>query len=785
MTVSKATRSAALQAAADALNAEAEDVKAVDISFSLDGIEIEPAKAVRVTISTENVPEGVQVVHVDDQNNAEIVNSVKVDNETVQFQADAFSIYAWVEAELTTVNFSYNGSVVNTQVVKVDKGETLYDPSSEVELPAGTLFKGWKIGTDTTVYTIEQLNAKLADYQGQTITVVAETYKAYSVTYKAEGMTLKVDTEELVGSQTSVSYEVNQEYEVASSSQQFMGWMVEGTDTVYTNGQTITLNKNLVLVAKVAEGYWLTFNEVQKGATYNAPVFVENGTNPTKPADPTCKGYTFSGWYKDEACTKAYNFNTQLNETTVKDAPHADEKHPETVVGSITLYAKWRKAPTATSTINVIYDAVEGTDAPTDATPYKLGDVVTAQTGAKAPAGKVFDKWTIVSETGTVIKTVKAGETFTIDASIVQKEDDAYFVQLVAVYADKTTTSLNYDANGGGEFLAGTQTGFPELPLNSKMTLLSGDVIDAKAGYVFLGWSQDADATEPEFTAGQEVGVDNLDPNENVLYAVWKKVFYVYHSSDNTVETVDLVDSYNIAAATKAKTLYGGYYSDYAGKGAYAGDGKEVAGTPYTGQAGAWDASKAYSTKGTAMAPEAGVTYFLKEVPNSYLLSTHIEVSEKTTSQLYDAYLTTTIDDANYQNVGFGVSNVDSAFDNLSKTITIKHGVNSTAASMTFGVSDVSHNTTGYIASLTYVTKTSGTGTAATYKLLSGSTLVRDDEAVKCYWITLDGVKVWGAGTRSFTITDKDADGIIEVKTEDGTRQEVLFDDIRVKSVLE
>lgn len=43
-----------------------------------------------------------------------------------------------------------------------------------------------------------------------------------------------------------------------------------------------------------------------------------------KPADPTRDGYTFGGWYTDEACTRAYDFATP-------------------VTADLTLYAKWTK----------------------------------------------------------------------------------------------------------------------------------------------------------------------------------------------------------------------------------------------------------------------------------------------------------------------------------------------------------------------------------------------------------------------------------------------------------
>lgn len=46
-----------------------------------------------------------------------------------------------------------------------------------------------------------------------------------------------------------------------------------------------------------------------------------------KPADPTREGYTFGGWYTDEACTEAYDFSTP-------------------VTADMTLYAKWTKNAT-------------------------------------------------------------------------------------------------------------------------------------------------------------------------------------------------------------------------------------------------------------------------------------------------------------------------------------------------------------------------------------------------------------------------------------------------------
>lgn len=53
------------------------------------------------------------------------------------------------------------------------------------------------------------------------------------------------------------------------------------------------------------------------------------GDKVAKPADPTKKGYTFSGWFTDEDCTNAYDFDADVDGT-----------QPE-----FTLYAGWKAVP--------------------------------------------------------------------------------------------------------------------------------------------------------------------------------------------------------------------------------------------------------------------------------------------------------------------------------------------------------------------------------------------------------------------------------------------------------
>lgn len=73
---------------------------------------------------------------------------------------------------------------------------------------------------------------------------------------------------------------------------------------------------------KLNAGMKISFN-TGEGSKVDFQTTVANGSV-TKPADPTREGYTFGGWYIDEACTKAYDFSAA-------------------VTADMTLYAKWTK----------------------------------------------------------------------------------------------------------------------------------------------------------------------------------------------------------------------------------------------------------------------------------------------------------------------------------------------------------------------------------------------------------------------------------------------------------
>ncbi len=94
------------------------------------------------------------------------------------------------------------------------------------------------------------------------------------------------------------------------------------TDYVYAFGD---IKGNIIscsATGKLAEGYAkVTFSANGQGTdTYK---IVETGSKLAAPTEPTASGYVFDGWYKEAACTTAWNFDA------------------DTVTADITLYAKW------------------------------------------------------------------------------------------------------------------------------------------------------------------------------------------------------------------------------------------------------------------------------------------------------------------------------------------------------------------------------------------------------------------------------------------------------------
>lgn len=303
---------------------------------------------------------------------------------------------------------------------------------------------------------------------------------------------------------------------------------------------------------------------------------------------------------------------------------------------------------------------------------------------------------------------------------------------------------------------------------------------DMPEGFVFEEVVTDVDNYETDETStpgtvdtNNDMKVNGSFDKSNTIYSTaytnsYKGVFYVYHSSNCKVERFPMAvngvaygqnKKFDIHALTAAGTLYGGYYSDYAGKSSgfnaaaakaldYSGaqDPKDEKGTAYSyayikaSNKAAWSYSNGYEVDGKAMIPQENTVYYLKEVPNGYLRPYTHYTYYLDDYRIGNAWTITDTDDLCYSKAGF-VVRTDNKVAKIvaSMTIAPEHNQTSTVtltAGKVFKPKGVLDGWLGYADITDYV---DGTKTV-----------------IQQYWKTKDGIEVFGIKQRELTFT---ADG--------------------------
>lgn len=166
----------------------------------------------------------------------------------------------------------------------------------------------------------------------------------------------------------------------------FDGWYADENRTIEFDF-TKPIKHNTTVYAKwTAKDYKVSFvTEHGKAPTSQNVPYNEPATNP---GELTAEGYTFIGWYADEAHKTKFDFSTPIT-------------------GDTTIYAKWEKnAPVLPDTyeLNVsgAFVYVDGVDvtAPAGDTSLPLEKDASVRLVAdpdRMPSGMVFDRWTILN----------------------------------------------------------------------------------------------------------------------------------------------------------------------------------------------------------------------------------------------------------------------------------------------------------------------------------------------------------------------------------------------------
>lgn len=533
---------------------------------------------------------------------------------------------------------------------------------------------------------------------------------------------------------------------------------------VYVNGEADP-DGNIPAASRTAT--YVTAGEDYEGTKYR----------PINPAsDPQ---YTFIGWY-------VVDENDKTTET-----PYIFENE---IQAPLKIRAVWRLdgsyrvqyVPTATVTDGDTTTEVSGTFTQADAEALYAdqAEVILPGGPTNVTPGFVFEGWEVVkSATGEVLDDnggafYQPGDTMVLNAiwsSNKMVYVRAHYSKIDASDKPVEITDITFNANGGTlttdaeteinnaisaivakaaadetytPSLEKTSNGvwtIKNLKINEGLPILSIEAAEKGRGYRLKAWNTKADGTGTEFKPGIIAGVDNkeLENNgtPNTLYAIWEEVFYVYHTATGTFETVVKADGLNRMSLTTGYTdgKYTSYY--YGGFSVYATGASEAPGLTFkAGKVDAGTIASTYWTRTSAAksadkwAPtDTGAVYVIKEVPTAYLAQPKaVTIRDNYGHGDVTALHFISVTDSNiYRQAGIKLKGTDTR-GMLAKSFTLQQnngGTEKLTPQSLFGMD-------GYLA---IVSKGTETGSYT---------------ACQAYWITLDGVTVYGieANIKDITI---------------------------------
>ncbi len=203
------------------------------------------------------------------------------------------------------------------------------------------------------------------------------------------------------------------------------------------------------------------------------------GQTVDRPSDPAREHYTFGGWFKDEACTQAFDFSTS-------------------VTASFTLFAKW-----IPDSYSIKYSLNGGTNSLDNPDNYNYGEgVLVLQDPTREHY--IFEGWYTDSNFENKVEGIS--------------DTSSGEIQLYAKWK-KVSYSVSFESNGG--------TSVEPQTIEYGDKIIEPD-IPAKDNYTFAGWFR-----EESFANEWNFGEDVIE-NNTTLYAKWNANDYkiMYHLGD-------------------------------------------------------------------------------------------------------------------------------------------------------------------------------------------------------------------------------------------------------------
>ena len=316
----------------------------------------------------------------------------------------------------------------------------------------------------------------------------------------------------------------------------FSGWnsRANGNGTSYTVGDTVNMGRSNATIYAIWKPYTITFDK--NGGTSPRNNYTTNVNDLTVPGSTITSGYSTYNYVNGSYVLVGWSEVKPSVPTTEAPQYRPGEILP-IPTDSYPLYAVWKQRVTVTFDPN-------GGDSPT------YGHYYSASTADMTVPENVF------TVNNTTYSYLRSGYTFmgwSTDSSSSTAEyapgdilvTGSSNITLYAVWAEGV--KIVFDPNGGDTpadvsgYYSPLVVGVLYVP-GSAFTVDGISYSYTRAGYTFLGWSTDRNASSPEYVRGNLLPAP-ADDTGYVLYAIWKinsnKVTFVYddnHSIDVEIE---------------------------------------------------------------------------------------------------------------------------------------------------------------------------------------------------------------------------------------------------------
>ena len=387
-------------------------------------------------------------------------------------------LYAVWKVNTYTVTYNANGGTGAPGVQTVNATNTI-KLSTVKPTRANYTFLGWSTNKGATAATY-QAGGTYKDKKNITLYAVWRT-NTYTITYNANGGTNAPAAQNAIAGQTTTLSAVKP----VRTGYTFLGWATkqDATSAQYLSGAQYTGSNNVTLFAvwkqnpapepPAVKKITITY-DANGGTNAPAATTAEVGKVILTAAQPTRNYYTFLGWSTNRAATAA---------TYQPGAKYTGDT-------STTLYAVWKQ-----NVVVIAYDANGGSNAP-------ASQVIPAGQAARLSAAKpILSGYTFLG--WHTDKNAKEGKYAPGDAVTLTVD-----VVLYAIW-EKAPNTISFDANAGTD---------APLPISTTGEVVIPEDRPIRAGYVFVGWSKDKNATTAVYYPGDII----KNPENTTLYAVWQ-----------------------------------------------------------------------------------------------------------------------------------------------------------------------------------------------------------------------------------------------------------------------